>query len=403
MELQKSRISNGVSQEARNCQNCHKDFTIEPEDFLFYEKIKVPAPTFCPECRRQRRFCFRNERSLYKRKCDLCKKEGISMYSIEVPFPVYCHECWWSDKWDSSKYGLVYNFSNSFFKQFQNLLNQVPRLGLFLRNSIHSPYANMIGESKNVYLSYSIVMGSENVFYSKSVNRSVYAFDCFNVTNSEQIYENISSEQNYSCNYLMDSRQCINSQFLFNCVNCRNCFLCANLRNKEYFIRNKSYSKEEYFKILGDMNLGSFEFLESTKKAFMSLRLSVLHRYANILKSFNSTGDDISNAKNAKFCFEGYDIENAKYCFRTPGIKDCMDTDFQGIHSELIYEYIIGGKNDYFIKFSIAQLENVRNTSYSDYCFSSFNLFACVGLRNKQYCILNKQYSKEEYESLFPR
>ena len=33
--------------ETRVCQNCKKDFVIEPDDFLFYEKMKVPAPTFC--------------------------------------------------------------------------------------------------------------------------------------------------------------------------------------------------------------------------------------------------------------------------------------------------------------------------------------------------------------------
>ena len=26
------------------CQNCKKDFLIEPNDFGFYEKIKVPLP-----------------------------------------------------------------------------------------------------------------------------------------------------------------------------------------------------------------------------------------------------------------------------------------------------------------------------------------------------------------------
>jgi hypothetical protein len=31
------------------CQNCKDEFEIEPEDFKFYEKIKVPSPTFCPE------------------------------------------------------------------------------------------------------------------------------------------------------------------------------------------------------------------------------------------------------------------------------------------------------------------------------------------------------------------
>ena len=57
----------------RVCQNCKKNFVIEQEDFNFYDRIKVPPPTFCPECRFQRRMAWRNDRTLYKRNCDLCK------------------------------------------------------------------------------------------------------------------------------------------------------------------------------------------------------------------------------------------------------------------------------------------------------------------------------------------
>ncbi|MBU0626703.1 hypothetical protein KKG31_00385 [Patescibacteria group bacterium] len=31
------------------------------------------------------------------------------------------------------------------------------------------------------------------------------------------------------------------------------------------------------------------------------------------------------------------------------------------------------------------------------------NLFGCVGLKKKQYCIFNKQYTQEEYEKLVPQ
>jgi len=62
------------------CQNCKKDFIIEPEDFNFYKKIKVPPPTFCPECRLVRRMISTNERVLYKRKCDLTGERILSMY-----------------------------------------------------------------------------------------------------------------------------------------------------------------------------------------------------------------------------------------------------------------------------------------------------------------------------------
>ena len=61
-----------TNKEVRVCQNCHQDFTIEEDDFSFYEKIKVPPPTFCPHCRLVRRLIWRNERSLYKRTCDMC-------------------------------------------------------------------------------------------------------------------------------------------------------------------------------------------------------------------------------------------------------------------------------------------------------------------------------------------
>ncbi|MCX6721969.1 MAG: hypothetical protein NTY04_02160, partial [Candidatus Staskawiczbacteria bacterium] len=44
--------------------------------------------------------------------------------------------------------------------------------------------------------------------------------------------------------------------------------------------------------------------------------------------------------------------------------------------------------------------------SYLEYCFncdSSSNCFGCIGMRKKEYCILNKQYTKEEYEEFVPK
>ena len=40
---------------------------------------------------------------------------------------------------------------------------------------------------------------------------------------------------------------------------------------------------------------------------------------------------------------------------------------------------------------------------YSIFCRNSSDCFACVGLKNAKYCILNKQYTKEEYEELAPK
>ena len=43
------------------------------------------------------------------------------------------------------------------------------------------------------------------------------------------------------------------------------------------------------------------------------------------------------------------------------------------------------------------------NTNYVYMCYNSNNLFGCVGLRKKDYCVLNRRYSKEEYEVLVPK
>src|SRR5665213_194515 len=101
------------------CQNCKQNFLIEQEDFDFYNKIKVPPPTFCPDCRLQRRMLFRNERTLYKRENNAPDHAGEQIFSIhrpDAPVTVYDDRTWWSDKWDPIDYGKEYDFSRPFFE-----------------------------------------------------------------------------------------------------------------------------------------------------------------------------------------------------------------------------------------------------------------------------------------------
>src|SRR3989344_8204454 len=137
----------------QECQNCKQDFIIDPEDFAFYEKIKVPAPTWCPKCRLVRRLIGMNERVFYKRKCDMTGKEILSMFPEDTPFPVYESEAWYSDNWDPYQYGQEYNFSKPFFEQFLELQNKVPRMALVIQGkSVNSPYAHRTSNPKNSYM-----------------------------------------------------------------------------------------------------------------------------------------------------------------------------------------------------------------------------------------------------------
>jgi hypothetical protein len=382
------------------CQNCSSDFIIEPDDFGFYEKIKVPPPTFCSECRQQRRFMWRNEKALYKSVCNLCNKKIISGYHPSVPFPVYCRDCWYGDGWDATIYGKEYDFTKSFFEQYKELSDKVPRLALFHRNAINSDYANLVVESKNVYLSISVTNNSENVFYSKFIDKSRDILDCFNVTNSsENLYQSIDTQGSYNSQYLFLSKNCIDSYFLYDCINCQNCFLSTNLRNKQYFILNEKYSKEEYFKKIEEFNQKSRISCVQLFEKFKEIKKEAIHRFSNIINCTNVSGNNVLNVRNGKNVFYVYDSENIKYFYRGFGLKDCMDFDY-GLKSELMYEYCTGSLNDFNVRFSYSAIDSVTDSEYTEMCRNSSNLFGCISLHNNEYFIFNKKYSPEEFETI---
>jgi len=396
-----------MNSEIKTCQNCKKDFVIETDDFAFYEKIKVPAPTWCPQCRLIRRMVFRNERSLYKRKCDLCKKDIFSMYLAETSFPVYCHECWWSDKWDSMTYGRNYNWNKSFFEQFKELYDSVPKISLgYYPPNFNVDYSNFVRGGKNIYLSYSISnsnsTGSEDIYYSYAADASKNCFDCSILNKSENCYENIEGAQNYNSCFLVRSRDCLDSLFLFDCVNCQKCFMSSNLRNGRYIFNNQQLRKEEYEEKIKNIDFGSAKNLEAKKKEFFNLIEKSIHKFANITKAVNCTGDDINNSKNVQYSFNVHDAENCKYFVRAFFMKNAMDIGVAPT-GELDYESTGPGLNSFKVLFSMFCYNDTREISYCNDIQNSSNLFGCNGLRNRHYCILNKQYSKEEYETLVPK
>jgi len=388
--------------ETKNCQNCKKDFTIEPEDFKFYEKIKVPPPTFCPECRLIRRLSWRNERSLFHDNCDFCKKKIFSSFPAERTFPVLCRDCWLSDAWDPIDYGKDYDFSKPFFQQFKELFDKVPRLNLFQINPKNSDYSNAVRDCKNVYLSYSVVEG-EDIYYSKDIDRSRQIYDSITTTDSEKSAFLVYCVNDYNLIYSIMTMDCFDSSFLFDCRNCSNCFMSANLRNQQYVFRGRKYNKKEYFVLKNQIDTGSYKEFQKLITEFEGMKQKAIHRYSYVGKLIvNSTGDAISNARNSKECFNAYDLENVKWAYRCFALKDAYDCNYGGLLSELVYEFISGGKEQNKAFFTVAAMNSLRDTYYTGWS-DGFKLFGCFSVKNKNYCILNKQYTKEEYEELIPK
>ena len=389
-----------MQQETKQCQNCKKEFVIEPDDFTFYEKIKVPSPTWCPECRLIKRLAWRGERSLFKRKCNLCGKDKILLYSPEGPYTVYCYSCWWSDKWDPESYEKDYNFSKPFFEQFKELFLMVPRMGIIQQGTnVNSEYTNRASDNKDCYLIFA-ASTNQNCSYGTSIWDSKDSIDNYNIHSCELCFECVDC---YGCNRLLHSRECntcSNSAFLLNCKNCTDCFGCVNMRNKNYCIFNEQFTKEEYKSQIEKLWPKTHSEVEAMRKKMAEF--SIKHIVPCLVENHSAdvSGNWLEECKNVKVGFNCERVEDGKYLFGIVDGKDVMDYTYWAAFSELIYECSSIGRQCSSVFFSNECWDQLIRAQYCINCHSSSDLFGCVGLRKKQYCILNKQYSKEEYEKL---
>ncbi|KKQ07732.1 MAG: hypothetical protein US18_C0009G0011 [Parcubacteria group bacterium GW2011_GWB1_36_5] len=383
------------------CQNCKKDFTIEPDDFGFYEKIKVPPPTWCPECRMIRRMLFRNERSLYKQNCDLCKKSIISMYAPEQKYTVYCIDCYNSDNWDPIDYGKNYNFSKNFFEQLGELFKKIPRRALYQDFAVNSEYTNQAVYIKNCYLCF----GGHHYEDSSYCAQNFYLKNCLDVDfshKSELCFDSIVLNNCFRVRFGYYSENCLDSWFIYNCRNCSDCVGCTNLIGKTHCIFNEQYSKEGYDEKIKEMNLSDKQSMEKMKQEFWKHSLNFPRKYVNIKNAVNSTGDNLEQVRNCRRIFWGGDCENVSYSFYVPsGSKDSFDLDHVGLGASENYELHSSFRCNRI--FFSTRIYDSYDVSYSDDVYNSENIFACAGIRKKSYCIFNKQYTKEEYEILIEK
>lgn len=391
-----------MDKESRICQNCKQDFAIESDDFVFYQKIQVPPPRRCPDCRLQRRLAYRNERMIHKRTCDLCGQSFIGMFPQDVGFPVYCHECWWSDNWDSMASGVGYDLGRSFFEQFQELRSRVPRPGV--NNSgemVNSFYVNCAADMKNCYLVFG-AQQNENSRYSHYLNNSKECLDILYGFRSERCYDCFDIDQCYNVRYSQAAFSCRDSFFLYDCRDCASCVGCVGLRHKSYYIFNKPCSKEEYLEKLKEFNLSSQKGVAELSSLFYDSAIFKNHPRRAYHGQLNkdSAGDYINECENSANCFYVKGLRECKNIFWGQNMKDVRDYFAFGDTDELSYECVSGGYGNYNCKFSEASWVANRNMEYCANCFNCESIFGCIGLRKKKFCVFNRQYSEDEYRDL---
>ncbi len=392
--------------EQRKCKQTGKMFDITQHELDVLEKASpliagkrylIPTSHYHPDVHKQRHLAWRNERTLYRSTCDLTGKPIITSINPKSGYKIINFRDRYGDKLLPLSYGQEINLSKTFTEQFGEILSHIPQISLDLTPSMENcDYCNYGMDSKNCYVCQTAIW-SENCLYSSLPMRCYHDVDGYANTDGQYTYECCYTMNCYECQHVYYSRDCKKSRFLLDCSDCENCIACVNMSHAKYCIFNTPYTKEEY---LTERERLAQQPIANLCQQFKSFSLRYPRRATRWSNAENSSGDMNYNVKD---CHESYDMQDAKqmtYC-RSCGV---LSNDFDrctiaGV-SNTIYDSmgVAYGESSAFNSWSyLYQCYYTYNCRNCDYCFW------CIGLTYKKYCILNKQYTKQEYETILPQ
>ncbi len=396
------------------CLQCRHAFEVTDTDLAFYDRVSpvfggqkesVPPPTLCPDCRMQRRLSFRNERGLHHRVCDRSGKSIISMYSASVPFPVYENAEWWRDGWDGRDFGREFDFSRPFFAQFRELFDMVPKMARVQQGeNVNSQYCNCASNNKDCYLMFS-ANKDDDCLYGTWVTDCRSCVDSYGTFRCELCHDCVNCVDCYGCRSLQDCTNCSDSAFLKDCVGCKDCFGCVNLRNKRFCVLNEQLTEEEYRTRMNELRLSRHSMVETARSIVRASFLTFPRKDYQGHSNEDSTGNYILHCRRTYDSYDVEDLEDCRYCTSIQNAKDAYDLSYYGSTgtNELLLEGEGVGHGTHRVLFCKLVWGNAANVLYSYECFGGTSLFGCAGLQKRSHCILNKQYTPEEYASLVPK
>lgn len=382
----------------KTCITSGKTFTVSEAEQKYCNERNIPLPQQHPFERLKHIANFRNRIHLYNTTCAKTQKPILSCFPPEKNYTVYDIEAWSGDGWDATDYGQSYDPSRSFWDQYEELMKKVPlpNLNVVSGTMENSNYVNGAMNLKNCYLCFSTLDSSDCMFCWATFNSQniVNSINCYF---SEIAYDCRDIEKCYHCFYIESCQNCSDSYFLLGCQSCKHCYGCVNLNNKEYCWYNEQLTKEAYEQKLSQINLGDITILESEKSKFKVFSKDFPVKYYRGKSIENSEGNYINNCKNTHNSFCSTNCLDVEHSLGLHQSKDCFGL-ISSKGCELTYNSQSG--INYNCQYCNESLVGNRNLQWCMYTNGSTDCFGCVGLKKKQYCILNKQYSPEEYMHL---
>lgn len=393
--------------ERKTCAVSGESFAIFQSDLDFYEKIsptfdgqkfQIPVPDICCEERRRAREVFMNIKSLFKSTCAKTGKPIVTIYNPEFHKTIYSGQERRSDRWNPMDYGFDADLNQTFFAQYKRLYDAVPKIAMVNDNGISSENCEFnqdVEYSKDCYMN-AVCRKMRNCHYSVNMSTNEDMVDSFFTMESEIGYECLNSYKIFKGFFLRNSNECANCLRGYDLSWCQDCMFCVGLRGKQYMIWNKQYTKEEYEeqkqKIYEKMN-SNIQELHDQFETFLN---TFPHRTTNTMNCHNTYGQNLVNGEKSVFCANIKNLRDTKYMFfGWDTVEDAYDLTIWG-QLKLCYQGIVPDFSHQAC-FTIF-CRSCTKIWYSEMCHHCQDCFGCIGLKNQQYCIFNKQYTKEEYE-----
>jgi hypothetical protein len=285
--------------------------------------------------------------------------------------------------------------TQAFFKELQRLIDFFPKKPTFVMFSENTDLANQTFYTKN----------SSYIFDSSRCSDCLYAYDssmcsncmdCDYAVESQLCYESVDPIRCFNCSFVQNSLDLNDCDFCSKCKNSHDLFGCHKLDNQSFCIFNRKLAEQDY--------------REKVKKYKTWSAEKVLNILDEIVKRFPKSQTQENNNENSSYgdyfffnknCYMMFDAsynENCCYLYDSFHNKMSMDATYSSRDNELSYQ-IIDSARLFNCSYSVFG-NSCQDSSYLFDCFGLKNCLGCVKMDYKEYCILNRQLTKEEYERL---
>ncbi len=384
----------------QTCAKCNKQFVVIDPEQAFLKEKGIPLPTRCPECRYQARLFLRgNERRLYRTNCQRCGREIVVSYDPQTAKnEILCKEDYskWLEEHDTSITDPLppdVNTADGFFKEMKRIMDLSPYYPLHQeRNGENTEYADHVYESKNLEFCFDVVRCESCAWLYDSIG-CANCVDCDYSIDSQLCYESVDASACFNSDYLEDCHNVRDSFYSARCINCNDVFGCVNLQNKSFCIFNRQLTEEEYREKLKEYKKWPAEkVLEEVEKIKLGLPLTQTHEAFNENSPY---GNYVYQCKNCYMCFNVQKNKDCGYIYDSGNLTSCYDITYSD-ENELCYEVTDTGKcfNSNYVVYSY----NCQDSWYVINGLNVKNSLGSVNRGHRQYEILNRQFTKEEYE-----